>query len=410
MMNGEQGTFSASGNKSSDQGEKRKRLVKNVWAHNQSEIVEINFQCVIDNFCFQLQEMGEKISSPDFSAGNDDKLKWRLELYPNGNRHSKGHIAVNLVGIKSTDGSPPVVVQTDIILLNAQQVILKSYHSPLKKLNGQEDNWGSLTLKRESVVDEGRLLPSNQLHIHCKVEYEVKKTTITGSIPQISQLSSTAGNLSQRFGHFMFNENQPFSDVQIRVGGTTFGAHKFVLAAGSPVLQIMFQSEGFTENSTNIVQIDDLDPQVVHEMLHFLYTDQVPKMDELAKELLVAADKYMIDLLKFKCQVALSQTMAIDNCCELLALADSYSASELMEVAMEFLLFHAAEVAKTEGWQFMKLNQPQLCFKVSDVLMARTCKTEELSEPAVASAEPLVSLHTALELWERWHQRCQNLP
>jgi len=40
---------------------------------------------------------------------------------------------------------------------------------------------------------------------------------------------------------------------------------------------------------------------VVKEMLRFLYTDRVEKMDQLAKDLRLAADKYLITSLKSLC-------------------------------------------------------------------------------------------------------------
>ena len=89
--------------------------------------------------------------------------------------------------------------------------------------------------------------------------------------------------LYTRFQH-LFNEGMQLSDMEVHVGGTIFPAHKVVLATGSPVLQAMLQSEGFIENKTNILQIDDLEPPIVKEMLRFLYTDRVEKMDELAKD------------------------------------------------------------------------------------------------------------------------------
>ena len=85
-----------------------------------------------------------------------------------------------------------------------------------------------------------------------------------------------------------------------------------MLAAGSLVFSAMLQSEGFAENKTNVLKIDDLEPPVVKEMLRFLYTDRVEKMDQLAKDLLVAADKYLIDSLKSNCQLALAEMLTVE--------------------------------------------------------------------------------------------------
>ena len=174
--------------------------------------------------------------------------------------------------------------------------------------------------------------------------------------------------LYTRFQH-LFNEGMQLSDMEVHVGGTIFPAHKVVLATGSPVLQAMLQSEGFIENKTNILQIDDLEPPIVKEMLRFLYTDRVEKMDELAKDLLVAADKYLITTLKSLCQVQLGGAITIDNCLELFVLADSHSVSDLKKLTINFIIQHSASVVKSEDWKELKQSRPQLCFEVSDLLM-----------------------------------------
>ena len=167
-----------------------------------------------------------------------------------------------------------------------------------------------------------------------------------------------------RNGQLLFKGEMFFNDLEIHVNDSIFPAHKFVLAAGSPVFAAMLQSEDFTEQKTNILKIYDLEPPVVKEMLRFLYTGRVEKMDELAVGLLMAADKYMIDLLKTQCQAALIQTVTVDNCCQFLALADSYSASQLKTVATRFVMQDPAEVSTTVGWKVLKQTHSHLGFQL----------------------------------------------
>ena len=99
-------------------------------------------------------------------------------------------------------------------------------------------------------------------------------------------------------------------------------------------------------------------------MLRFMYTGRVEKMDELAIGLLMAADKYLIDQLKTQCQAALTETVTVENCCQLLALADSYSASQLKTVATRFVIQHPAEVSTTVGWKVLKQTHSHLGFQL----------------------------------------------
>jgi speckle-type POZ protein len=192
---------------------------------------------------------------------------------------------------------PPVPTMFEITLLNSKKEVLTSNRFYDKMFDNDNKNFGKGLLKIEDVFSNSGLLhPTDELHIQCQVRYENKKNVYTQSLSQISTIASnSAANLTKRFEH-LFNEGMEFNDMEIRAKGVTFPAHKVVLAAGSPVFAAMLKATGFTENKTNVLKIDDLEPPIIKEMLRFLYTDQVEKMDELAKDLLVAADKYLIDL------------------------------------------------------------------------------------------------------------------
>ena len=88
-------------------------------------------------------------------------------------------------------------------------------------------------------------------------------------------------------------ETQKFSDVTLCVGGKEFSVHKAILAARSPVFAAMFEHE-MEEKKQNRVDITDMDPEVLREMLRFIYTGKTPFLDKLDAELLAAADKVRI--------------------------------------------------------------------------------------------------------------------
>ena len=134
------------------------------------------------------------------------------------------------------------------------------------------------------------------------------------------------GSMNNHFNQLWINKS--LSDVTIQIDGKNFEAHKAVLAARSPVFLAMFQSN-LTEDQTNTLKIDDIEPDVFKEMLRFIYTDQVENVDALAEKLLAAADKYMLDLLKTKCEAYLATYITGENCCQLLILADLHSVERL---------------------------------------------------------------------------------
>ena len=141
----------------------------------------------------------------------------------------------------------------------------------------------------------------------------MKTSTMTGSLNKEIEPLSAGRNLTSALEVMVANGEMPFSDVNIVVGGQTIRAHKPILATCSPVFEAMFQADGYKENTTNVINIEDLSASASGEMIRFIYTDQVEGLDQSAKDLLIAADKYLIDLLKSKCEAFLAQTMSIEN-------------------------------------------------------------------------------------------------
>jgi len=130
------------------------------------------------------------------------------------------------------------------------------------------------------------------------------------------------------------SENKP--EVILQVGERKFHAHKEVLSQRSNVFQAMFKSDT-KENQTGVIIIDDLDEEVVEEMILFIYTDTSPRIKELARYLLPAADKYFLEKLKLMCELELVKGVNQSNICEFLYLADMYNAENLRHVIKKYI-------------------------------------------------------------------------
>ena len=55
------------------------------WSRNQSSVIRLEHTWVVENFSLKPQETGEYIISPISSDQSDEKLIWKLKLYPKGN-------------------------------------------------------------------------------------------------------------------------------------------------------------------------------------------------------------------------------------------------------------------------------------------------------------------------------------
>ena len=58
-------------------------------------------------------------------------------------------------------------------------------------------------------------------------------------------------------------------DVTVKCGDASFECNKFMLIARSPVFEAMFQHETL-ESQTNVVNIEDVEPEVVEEILLYI--------------------------------------------------------------------------------------------------------------------------------------------
>lgn len=99
-------------------------------------------------------------------------------------------------------------------------------------------------------------------------------------------------NLACQLGNLL--DTGLLSDVSLMLAdGKHFKAHKAILAARSPVFGAMFEHE-MEERKNGRVQILDVESDVFKEMLQFIYTGKTSKLNEMAPELLAAADKVSI--------------------------------------------------------------------------------------------------------------------
>ncbi|KAK1685545.1 hypothetical protein QYE76_046393 [Lolium multiflorum] len=86
-------------------------------------------------------------------------------------------------------------------------------------------------------------------------------------------------------------------DVTFSVGDQLFNAHRCVLASRSPVFKAELIGP-MKEAATRCIKVDDMEPETLEALLHFIYTDDMLDDDDdegktdRSQHLLVAADRY----------------------------------------------------------------------------------------------------------------------
>lgn len=88
--------------------------------------------------------------------------------------------------------------------------------------------------------------------------------------------------------------SKKFCDLTIVCAkGQELSAHKLILAARSPVFSAMFEHDTKEAQEGKIV-LSDTPVEVFSELLYFLYTGKVQKLQQYAPDLLVIADKVRV--------------------------------------------------------------------------------------------------------------------
>ena len=180
---------------------------------------------------------------------------------------------------------------------------------------------------------EGDLLPNDTLTIVYEIELFLgyENRIMASGNREDSDMTSDMTSLL---------EGGAYSDVTIRAGKETFKAHKAILITRSPVFRAMFKND-MVEATSNCVEIRDMGPKVVKEMLRYIYTGNAPEVDKMADALLQAADKYDLKQLKAMCERELTSRLTIENVADTCKLAHHHNATQLKAKCIGFMSIHA---------------------------------------------------------------------
>jgi speckle-type POZ protein len=99
------------------------------------------------------------------------------------------------------------------------------------------------------------------------------------------------------------------------------------------------------EKDTSRITIGDMQPAVFEALLHFIYTDSLPAMDDLGRDdyeetirhLLVAADRYAMERLKMICENILCSNINVKTVVTSLVLADQHHCGRLNDACVRYI-------------------------------------------------------------------------
>lgn len=156
------------------------------------------------------------------------------------------------------------------------------------------------------------------------------------------------------------------ADIIIKtVGHKEIKANRFILSR-SPVFDAMLNDYDTKEAQNHEILIEDCDHDVIYEMVRFMYNDQIPKIKEMALDLLVAGNKYILPGLVKECENYLMVNVNSSNFSDILVIADQLNYGNLKNAAIKFIIENHDVVFVTSAWRSLKESNMSLGMEVME--------------------------------------------
>ncbi|CAD6342057.1 unnamed protein product [Miscanthus lutarioriparius] len=311
------------------------------------------------------------IVSGSFSVGGHD---WAMLIVADGlnNEDHTDCIPISLMLLNPVAAG--VLASWEVRLVNQSTGLSFTVHKETPKVFDGDDNMVAVCWIKGSLLESPAYLQNDRLTVECIVTV-IKKPRVSKakSFPRIGVPPS---NMAEHFGSLL--ETDVGVDATFIVGAEAFTVHKIVLAARSSVFKAELYGP-MKEEGMGPITIKDMQPDVFRTLLHFIYTDSLPPLDdleaddhsEMIRHLLVAADRYAIERLKLICQSILCENLNVQTVATTLALADQHNCDLLKNACIDFITCsnEMDDLLSTQGYKNLKRTCPAV---VMDALEKRS--------------------------------------
>ncbi|KAM0847378.1 hypothetical protein ACQ4PT_055056 [Festuca glaucescens] len=202
-------------------------------------------------------------------------------------------------------------------------------------------SWGYRKFITVKSAKSRYMAHDGSLTIHCDVEVTkaactTSASTTTIAAPIIIVLpSNIASHLEQLF------VSGQWSNVTFHVEGSKIHAHWLIIAVRSPGLFFAVVRPTTKRGMVpkRVIRIVNMKAAVLRAVLHFVYTDELPPVDDavVAGEMLAAARRFRLERMKAMCKNLVSQLVTKDNALSMLELAWRHRCKELKLYCSEFI-------------------------------------------------------------------------
>ncbi|XP_061985981.1 BTB/POZ and MATH domain-containing protein 2-like isoform X2 [Populus nigra] len=349
--------------------------------------------------------IGKYVASDTFYIGG---YAWAIYFYPDGKSSEDNASYVSLFIALASEGND-VRALFELTLMDQSGKERHKVHSHFGRalesgpytLKYRGSMWGYKRFYKRTQLETSDFLKDDTLLIRCCVG--VVKSHTEG--PKTYTIAVPPSNIGQHFGKLLDSGKR--TDVNFEVDGEICASHKIVLAARSPVFRAQLFGP-MKDQNTQCIKVEDMEAPVfkvfslslfvvpytnVHvdsspkalllslflltpakALIHFIYWDALPDMEELvglnskwastlmAQHLLAAADRYALERLRLLCEARLCEDVAINTVATTLALAEQHQCIQLKSVCLKFIALpeNLKAVMQTDGFEYLKESCPSV--------------------------------------------------
>ena len=332
--------------------------------------VKASFTWTIENFKNREEKHKERISSSLFSVkGSDNTVsQWVFEIFPKGKTsYCKGGVRIDL----TSKNKFPVKAYWDMCILNrnSKQKFKRSAKSHTFETQGSTWGFDDVLMQRDltdKLLPNGNLTLVFEITVYCKGKNLTSSMDMTFDRTNFLRQNQRRKQVCDHLGQVLADKE--FCDVEIQCDKSIFPCHKLVLAARSPVFRAMLQAD-MKEKQTKKIVIEDSKPEIVSEMLNFIYTGDITneKLHEMASDLLAVGEKYQLVHLTKMCEDKLCSTLEVDKSIEYLVLGDLYNLLTLKTLALELVAKNMKKIVNTDVYKDLFKQNPELAWEVNKV-------------------------------------------
>eukprot|EP00092_Neocalanus_flemingeri_P026659 GFUD01028902.1.p1 GENE.GFUD01028902.1~~GFUD01028902.1.p1 ORF type:complete len:376 (-),score=92.46 GFUD01028902.1:64-1107(-) len=165
-------------------------------------------------------------------------------------------------------------------------------------------------------------------------------------------------------------DDMAFTDFRVVCSGKSFPCHKVFLAAQSPVLKAMIDSN-MKEAIEETLEIVNCTEVVTESFVKFFYTGQVDEelLNENAVNFLDLGEKYDVAELKAMAEQAMIANLDKENMLSFFLDGDFYRGQKIRTAAKTFLMQNKESLKEIEGWKEALKDRADLLLELLETLI-----------------------------------------